>query len=141
MTLMMLHMASESTEPVAPKVDGDARRALGSRLTQLRRTKGWKQRELARRAQIDPGRLSKLERGVHRASVDELVRLSLALSAGLDEIVFGASTTLEGKWQRLLRELESAGGPAALDCAARLVQALVLSYGSDEPGGSKDALR
>jgi transcriptional regulator with XRE-family HTH domain len=138
MTLMMLHMAPESTQSVAPRVRSDARRSLGARLTQLRRTKGWKQRELARRAQIDPGRLSKLERGVHRASVDELIRLSLALSAGLDEIVFGTSTTLEGRWQRLLGELESAGGIAALECAARLVQALVLSYGSGEPGGRKD---
>jgi transcriptional regulator with XRE-family HTH domain len=134
MTLMMLHMASGSTELAAPGTDADARRALGSRLTQLRGSKGWKQRELARRAQIDPGRLSKLERGVHRASLDELVRLSRALSAGLDEIVFGASMTLEGRWQRLLRELESAGGSAALDCAARLVQALVLSFGNGEPG-------
>jgi len=138
MTLMMLHMASESTELAAPSADSDARRDLGSRLTQLRGTRGWKQRELARRAQIDPGRLSKLERGVHRASVDELVRLSRALNAGLDEIVFGASMTLEGKWQRLLRELESAGGSAALDCAARLVQALVLSFGHDGTGAKAE---
>ena len=137
---MMLHMASESTELVAPGADA-ARKTLGARLTQLRRAKGWKQRELARRAQIDPGRLSKLERGVHRASVDELVRLSLALSAGLDEIVFGASVTLEGKWQRLLGELESVGGPAALDCAARLVQALVSCFGEGAMGGRKDGLR
>jgi transcriptional regulator with XRE-family HTH domain len=138
MTLMMLHMASESTELAASEADSDPRRDLGSRLTQLRGARGWKQRELARRAQIDPGRLSKLERGIHRASVDELVRLSRALNAGLDEIVFGAAQTLEGKWQRLLRELASAGGPAALDCAARLVQALALSFGNGAAGGREE---
>jgi transcriptional regulator with XRE-family HTH domain len=120
----MLHMDGRSTIPPAGNSEENFRRALGSRLTQRRRTKGWTQRELARRAQVDPGRLSKLERGVHRASLDELVRLSLALNAGLDELVFGASS-LEGSWQRLLRELEESGGSSALDCATRLLRALV----------------
>ncbi|HEX4498060.1 MAG TPA: helix-turn-helix domain-containing protein [Thermoanaerobaculia bacterium] len=120
----MLRMDGRATVSPAGNAEENFRRALGSRLTQLRRTKGWTQRELARRAQVDPGRLSKLERGVHRTSLDELVRLSLALNAGLDELVFGAST-LEDSWRRLLRELEESGGAPALDCATRLLRALV----------------
>ena len=113
---------------VAQAADHDFRRTLGSRMTLARKTRGWKQRELARRAQIDPGRLSKLERGAVRASLDELIRLSLALHAGLDELVFGASPTLEGKCQRLLQELERVGGPEAVKLTSRLLQALVLSF-------------
>ena len=90
--------------------------------------RGWKQRELSRRAEIDPGRLSKLERGVARVSVPELIRLSRALGTGLDELVFGSAASLEGEWHRLLGELEKVGGSPALDCATRLLQALVLGY-------------
>ncbi|MGC2238953.1 MAG: helix-turn-helix transcriptional regulator [Pyrinomonadaceae bacterium] len=93
-------------------------------MTQQRRAKGWTQKELARRAQVDPGRLSKLERGVHQTSLDELTRLSIALNTGIDELVFGASS-LEASWQRLLRELEEAGGAPALACATRILRALI----------------
>ena len=120
-------MDGGSTILAAENGEGDLRRRLGVRLTELRRARGWTQRELARRSQINPGRLSKLERGVHRASLDEVTRLSLALNAGLDELVFGASS-LEGSWQRLLRGLEEAGGPPALDCATRMLRALIHGY-------------
>ena len=126
---MMLRMDARSTAPgEASSALEDLSEAFGSRLTQLRGARGWRQRELSRRAEIDPGRLSKLERGVARVSVPELIRLSLALGAGLDELVFGAAASLEGEWHRLLQELEEAGGPQALDCATRLLQALVLGY-------------
>jgi transcriptional regulator with XRE-family HTH domain len=104
------------------------RQAFGSRLAQLRRMKGWKQGELARRAQIDSGRLSKLERAVVRVSAAELIRLSLALGIALDELVFGAATNLEADWQRLRREIEKAGGPPALDCATRMLRMFALSF-------------
>jgi transcriptional regulator with XRE-family HTH domain len=120
-------MDGRSTVPPVENPEDDLRRALGVRLTQLRKAKGWSQKELARRAQVDPGRLSKLERGVHRASLDELTRLSVALNTGLDELVFGASS-LEVSWQRLLRELEESGGAPALDCATRLLRALVHEF-------------
>ena len=126
---MMLRMDARST--VLADVEGpleEFSQAFGSRLTQLRRMRGWKQRELSRRAEIDPGRLSKLERGVARVSVPELIRLSLALGTGLDELVFGSAVSLEGEWHRLLSELEKAGGSRAVDCATRLLQALVLGY-------------
>ena len=129
MTLMMLRMDARSTaldEPEAPAEE--LAEAVGSRLTQLREVRGWKQRELSRRAEIDPGRLSKLERGVARVSVPELIRLSLALGAGLDELVFGSAASPERKWYRLFQELEKVGGPQAVDCATHWLQALVLGY-------------
>ena len=104
------------------------RKAFGSRLAQLRQMRGWKQKELARRAQIDSGRLSKLERGVVRASAADLVRLSLTLGVALDELVFGIATSLETDWQRLRGEIEKAGGPPALDCATRMLRAFALSF-------------
>jgi transcriptional regulator with XRE-family HTH domain len=102
-------------------------KAFGSRLAQLRQTRGWKQKELARRAQIDSGRLSKLERGAVKANAGDLVRLSLALGIALDELVFGTVTSLDADWQRLRDEIEQAGGPPALDCATRMLRAFALS--------------
>jgi hypothetical protein len=63
---------------------------------------------------------------VVRASVTDLVRLSLTLGASLDELVFGAATSLETDWQRLRDEIEKAGGPPALDCATRMLRAFAL---------------
>lgn len=135
-------MADTATDLiVAHSADDDFRRTLGTRMTLVRRTRGWKQRELARRAQIDPGRLSKLERGVVRVSIDELIRLSLALGAGLDDLVFGASPSLEGKWQRLLQELERVGGSEAIKFSSRLLQALVLSFRTGQAQEESDGQR
>ena len=129
MTLIMLRMDGEAALLVeAGRWTKPFRQAFGSRLAQLRRMNGWKQRELARRAQIDSGRLSKLERGVVRASAAELVRLSLTLGTALDELVFGTAMSLEADWQRLRSEIEKAGGRAALDCATRMLRVFALSF-------------
>jgi transcriptional regulator with XRE-family HTH domain len=135
---MMLRMDARSTgrEPAGDPLE-EFSQAFGSRLTQLRGTRGWKQRELSRRAGIDPGRLSKLERGVARVSVPELIRLVQALGSGLDQLVFGAPNSIEGEWHRLLRDLEGAGGAQAVACATRLLQALLLSYRA--PAGASSA--
>lgn len=128
MPLMMPCMDDLATLLIAGRSESELRRTLGSRLTQLRQARGWRQRELATRAKIDPGRLSKLVRGVNQVTVAELVRLSLALGTGLDELVFGAAASLETTWQRLLQDLERAGGPQAIDFTSRWLQALVVCF-------------
>lgn len=126
----MLHMDVRAAPPNGTKrTEEDFWQAFGSRLAQLRGGKGWKQRELSRRAGIDPGRLSRLERGVARVTAAELIRFSTALGAGLDELVFGAAISLEGEWRRLLGELERTG-PRAIECGIRLLRALVLGFQS-----------
>ncbi len=101
-------------------------REIGSRLTTLRLTRGWRQRELSRRARFDPPRLSRIERGQARVTLAELVRLGRALETGLDELVFGHPPTLEGEWAHLLRELVRALGEDDLAFARRLLRALLL---------------
>jgi len=101
-------------------------RDIGSRLTLLRTTRGWRQRELSRRAGFDPPRLSRIERGKARVTLPELVRLGMALEIGLDELVFGHPPSLEGEWANLVRELARALGEDDLACARRLLRALVV---------------
>lgn len=67
----------------------EQRRTLGSRIVELRRSRSWSQRELARRSGIRHVRLSKLENGHATPNLPELLRLAEALDAGLDELVRG----------------------------------------------------
>lgn len=114
--------ARASTEGFSPD---DPFRTFGARLSKLRRARGWFQIELARRSGIAASRISKLERSAVKPNSSELVLLSLALSIALDELVFGRPTRAEGEWRSLLRELEAVGDPREVECANRLLQALV----------------
>lgn len=100
-------------------------REIGSRLTKLRETRGWRQRELSRRARFDPPRLSRIERGQARVTLAELVRLGMALETGIDELVFGPPQVLKGEWAHLLRELERALTEDDQACLLRLLRAFV----------------
>lgn len=73
----------------ARRLSAEQRRALGSRIVELRRSRSWSQRELARRSGIRHVRLSKLENGHATPNLPELLRLGDALEAGLDELVRG----------------------------------------------------
>lgn len=65
--------------------------AIGFRVAGTRQTRGWSQRQLARRASLRPERLCRLESGASEASVQEIVRLSEALELDLYELVYGRS--------------------------------------------------
>lgn len=88
--------------------------------------RGWRQRELSRRARFDPPRLSRIERGKVRVTLAELVRLGMALETGLDELVFGPPPTLKGEWAQMARELERTLDEDDQACARRLLRAFVL---------------
>ncbi|HEX3556148.1 MAG TPA: helix-turn-helix transcriptional regulator [Thermoanaerobaculia bacterium] len=114
-------------------------RDIGSRLAKLRSARGWQQRELSRRAHFDPPRLSRIERGIARVTLPELVRLGRALDAGLDELVFGHPESLEGEWAHLLRELEKTLTREEEACAKRLLRALVLGLRGLQRGAESAA--
>jgi transcriptional regulator with XRE-family HTH domain len=98
---------------------------LGARIKRLRTVRGWKQRELSRRAGIAADRLSRLERGVPIRG-DELIALSRAFGLGVEELMFdlpggGATDELD----QLARQVCAALPPEELPVLARLLQALV----------------
>src|SRR2546426_12785828 len=58
---------------------------LGERIKRLRERRGWNQRELARRAQVDHAWIYRLENGErHNISLDAAKRLATALGVSLD---------------------------------------------------------
>lgn len=88
----------------------DHLRALGSRIVEHRNARGWKQRELARRAGIEPGRLSRIERGIASPNLDEMFRLKAVFGGSLDELFLGeVPAGPEGSLDELARDLERLG--------------------------------
>jgi hypothetical protein len=69
-------------------------------------------------------RLSRIERGHCKASLEELARLRAVLQFDLDEIVFGR-TASSHPLERLARLLEEAGDPAEVRTVERLMQCLI----------------
>jgi transcriptional regulator with XRE-family HTH domain len=64
---------------------------LGSRISQLRRAKGWNQGELGRRLGLKPAQISKFERGTYMPKTDVLPRLSEVLGVSSDYLLTGRS--------------------------------------------------
>ena len=69
--------------------------ALGPRLRQVREQRGLSARELARRIQCSPSRISQIERGLSAPSVGMLYALATELRTSLD-FLFSAAVPAEG---------------------------------------------
>ncbi|HWN44663.1 MAG TPA: helix-turn-helix transcriptional regulator [Thermoanaerobaculia bacterium] len=85
----MSELSADTRRP-ARRFPEEQRRALGTRIMELRRSRRWSQRELARRSGIGHVRLSKLENGHATPNLPELLRLAEALDSGLDDLVRGS---------------------------------------------------
>lgn len=112
---------------------------LAARIKQLRTERGWKQRELSRRAGIAPDRLSRLERGAPIRG-DELVGLSSAFGLGLDELVLAPPPGVApDQLDQLARQVRAIVPPEDLPALVRLAQALVeglrARQGAETKGG------
>jgi len=95
---------------------------FGSRLTQLRESRGWTQGELSRRSGIARSRLSRIERGLRLPRFFELLALREALALGLEELVFEETAA-----DAVLRELTHRLAPLlAPDEAAGMTKILRL---------------
>jgi transcriptional regulator with XRE-family HTH domain len=69
--------------------DEDLRKAFGLRLKELRKQKGWTQKELANQIDIRFARLNKYECGMHMPPIEKLVQLSDILGVTLDYLITG----------------------------------------------------
>ncbi|HKH48469.1 MAG TPA: helix-turn-helix transcriptional regulator [Thermoanaerobaculia bacterium] len=102
---------------------------LGPRIVEHRRVRGWKQRELARRADIEPGRLSRIERGLALPKLEELARLREVLGGSLDELILGEGAAgPEVSLDQLARDLDRLAAREEIAILRRLFQLLVLGY-------------
>ena len=65
--------------------------AMGKRIRQVRKVKGWSQDELARKAGISMSFLGHIERGSRIMSLETFVSICSALGAGADELLWGVA--------------------------------------------------
>lgn len=103
----------------------EQRRLFGLQLLHRRRAFQWSQREVGRRTGIRHVRVSKLENGRVTPTVAELIALSEALNAGLDELVHGAPPAVQAEGTAALAELEELGSPEEWAVLGKLLRALV----------------
>ena len=73
--------------------DQDLRLAFGARLKELRKQKGWTQKELANQLDISFSHLNKYESGMHIPPIEKLIQLAEIFNVTLDYLVLGASNT------------------------------------------------
>ena len=100
---------------------------LGSRVLELRNERGWNQKELAQRAGIHTTRLSKLERGLGRPSLNEVMGLADALGLRLDDLL-GRDGPPRTRPSRLIHEFETLASAEELAGMSCLLQILLAGY-------------
>ncbi len=69
--------------------DDSIRRELGQRIKQLRKDKGWTQKELASRVGTSPAQLNKYEAGQNTPPLDKLVLFAEVLTTTADYLIAG----------------------------------------------------
>lgn len=69
--------------------DQDLRKAFGKRLKELRKQKGWTQKELANQLDIRYSHLNKYENGMHVPPLEKLTQLADIFDVSLDYLVMG----------------------------------------------------
>ena len=72
------------------KQDADIEALVRQRIRGLRAARGWSLDELARRCQVSPSNLSRIETGHRRLALDQLMSIAQALGTSLDQLVESA---------------------------------------------------
>jgi transcriptional regulator with XRE-family HTH domain len=72
------------------KQDTDVDSLVRQRIRGLRVARGWSLDELARRCQLSPSNLSRIETGHRRVALDQLIPIARALGTTLDQLVESA---------------------------------------------------
>ena len=67
----------------------DVRKAFGLRLKELRKQKGWTQKELANKIDIRFSQLNKYECGMHIPPIEKLIQLGNSFRVTLDYLIMG----------------------------------------------------
>jgi len=70
-------------------MDSEIRKAFAARLKELRKQKGWTQKELAARIECNYQQLNKYECGLHTPPLDKLVLLAEVLNTTVDYLATG----------------------------------------------------
>lgn len=77
-------------EPLTDMERDEILKAFGARVKELRKGKGWTQKQLAGALDVRFSQLNKYESGLHAPPLDKLVQLSEILNTSVDYLLTGA---------------------------------------------------
>lgn len=64
--------------------------SIGSRIKEIRKSKGWTQAKLAEKSEIEPSNISHIERAATKLSLPTMISIANALGVSLDELAYGS---------------------------------------------------
>lgn len=105
-------------------------RQVGERIARLRRSKGWKQKELAARIGCSLQQISKLERGFWMPRVSVLMRVAEAFNVTADYLLTGRGPQHPGADLRLRERLPALEGlpEPQRDSLVHFLDALIMAH-------------
>ena len=105
-------------------------RQVGERIARLRRSKGWKQKELASRIGCSLQQISKLERGFWMPRVSVLVRVAETFNITADYLLTGRGPRNPGVDLRLRERLPALEGlpEPQRDSLVHFLDALIMAH-------------
>lgn len=115
--------------------DSEIRKAVGGRIKQLRKQRGWTQKELAKYLEGSYQQLNKYESGIHAPPLDKLVQLADALNTTIDYLITGQvsdETPLHNK--RLLQKFKLLEGfdVSQQETVINVIDAMVAKHQMEE---------
>jgi len=115
--------------------DSEIRKAVGGRIKQLRKQRGWTQKELAKYLEGSYQQLNKYESGIHAPPLDKLAQLADALNTTIDYLITGQvsdETPLHNK--RLLQKFKLLEGfdASQQETVINVIDAMVAKHQMEE---------
>lgn len=111
--------------------DDAIRKGLGQRIKQLRKDKGWTQKELANRIGTSPAQLNKYEAGQNTPPLDKLVLFAEVLTTTADFLITGnLSEQMPISNTRLLQRLQLIDNfePDEKETVIKLLDAMIAKH-------------
>ena len=105
------------------------RKALGQRVKQLRKDKGWTQKELANKIETSYAQLNKYENGLNRPPLNRLILLAEVLNTSINYLIGGRKDEKVTIYNnRLIQRFQSIEGfePEERDVVIQVLDALIV---------------
>jgi len=109
--------------------DPSIRKALGQRVKQLRKEKGWTQKELANKIETSYAQLNKYESGLNTPPLNRLILLAEVLHTSIDYLIGGRKDEEIPIYNnRLIKRFQSIEGfePEERDLVIKVLDALIV---------------
>ncbi len=105
----------------------ETKQLIGSRIKQLRRTRGMSQEELSEKIGMSSKYLSSIERGRENPTLDTFLKLAHALNIEIFELFHYTREMSSKDLMKVLHDLTKKGDKEKLHLTAKILEAIYLS--------------